>query len=144
VLLALPHTDGEGHSASMEIGGDAIEGTDIKDFHVYKEGTENSPLVALLGCDTIGTALEYGKCATSFRWHGASVVIGTIATVLGAHAAAVATMLVSGLKSENNGPQRLGEVIRAIKRQALLQGMLMPLCIVAFGDADWRLNGKES
>ncbi len=144
VLLALPHTDGEGENASMEIGGVAIDSIDITEAYVRKPGGDSYPLVALLGCDTTGTALEYGSHVACLRWCGASVVIGTIATVFGKHAAKVATMLVRGLKPGEGQPERLGEVIRSIKRQALLQGMLMPLCIVAFGDADWKLSGKES
>jgi hypothetical protein len=144
VLLALPHTDGEGENASMEIGGAVIESIDITEAYIRKPGGDNYPLVALLGCDTTGTALEYGSHVASFRWNGASVVIGTIATVFGKHAAKVAAMLVRGLMSGNDQPERLGEVIRSIKRQALLQGMLMPLCIVAFGDADWKLKRRKN
>jgi len=33
----------------------------------------------------------------------------------------------------------LGEAMREAKRQALLESLPMALCIVAFGDADWRL-----
>lgn len=144
VLLALPHTDGEGENASMEIGGVAIESIDITEAYVRRAGSDSYPLVALLGCDTTGTALEYGSHVACLRWCGASVVVGTIATVFGKHAAKVATMLIRGLRSGNGQPDRLGEVIRSIKRKGLLQGMLMPLCIVAFGDADWKLDGKGS
>ena len=35
--------------------------------------------------------------------------------------------------------QRLGEAMRTLKRRALLEDLLMPLCVVAYGDADWRL-----
>ena len=46
-----------------------------------------------------------------------------------------------GLPALPNGapPQRLGEAMRALKRRALLEDLLMPLCVVAYGDADWRL-----
>ena len=33
----------------------------------------------------------------------------------------------------------LGEALREVKRQALLDSLPMALCVVAFGDADWRL-----
>lgn len=143
VLLALPHTDGEGENASMEIGGISLESVDITEAYVRKPGGDTYPLVALLGCDIAGTALEYGDYVSGFRWNGASIVIGTIATVFGKHAAKVAAMLIRGIRPRNKQPERLGEVIRSIKRQALLDGMLMPLCIVAFGDADWKLDGRR-
>ena len=34
---------------------------------------------------------------------------------------------------------RIGEAIRDAKRAALLDSVPMALCVVAFGDADWRL-----
>ncbi|TFG80726.1 MAG: hypothetical protein E4H23_01455 [Chrysiogenales bacterium] len=140
VLLALTHTDGDGIKATLEIGGETIRSNHIKNIHVRPEGAAEYPLVALLGCDTSGTALEYGSHVRWFRRKGAGVVIGTIATVFGGHAAKVAEMLIRGLKQDNAKSERLGEVIQSIKQQALLEGMLIPLCIVAYGDADWRLK----
>jgi hypothetical protein len=143
LLLLLPHTDGAGLNASMEIGSEPVESVDITEAHVCRPGSDVHPLVALLGCDTVGTALEYGSHVASFRRRGAAIVIGTIATVFGAHAANVAAMLVEGMSSVTEEPEYLGDVIRAVKRQALLKGSLMPLCMVAFGDADWKLSTKE-
>ena len=146
LLIALPHTDGHGAKATLEIGGKSIKSIQIKDIHVRPQAGANAPIAALLGCDTTGTAMEYGSHVAIFRRKGAAVVIGTIATVFGKHAARVAEQLVEGLKPRKNGdkPERLGEVMRSIKRKALLDGLLMALCVVAFGDADWKLNGKES
>jgi hypothetical protein len=78
-----------------------------------------------------------------FRWRGAAVVLGTIATVFGGHAAKVAEVFIKGLKRKSRPQDMLGEVIRSIKCRALLDGMVMPLCVVAFGDADWKLDGGE-
>lgn len=145
VLLALPHTDGNGAMATLEIGGSKpIKSIQIKRDHVHAEGDDTCPLVALLGCDTTGTALEYGSPVADFRRKGAAVVIGTIATVFGEHATKVAEILVKGLAQESEKLDRLGEVIRSMKRKALLEGLLMALCVVAFGDADWKLARKES
>jgi hypothetical protein len=36
--------------------------------------------------------------------------------------------------------RRIGETLRELKRNALLDGELMPLCLVGFGDADWLLS----
>lgn len=140
VLLALAHTDGDGIDATLEIGGKAIKSNQIREKHVRLEGTKDYPLVALLGCDTVGTALEYGSHVRWFRRRGAGVVIGTIATVFGEHAAKVAEMLIEGFKDDEASFERLGEVIRSIKRKALLNGLVMALCVVAYGDADWKLR----
>ncbi|HOW54036.1 MAG TPA: hypothetical protein PLR60_05205 [Syntrophorhabdaceae bacterium] len=140
VLLALAHTDGDGIDATLEIGGKAIKSNQIREKHVRLEGTKDYPLVALLGCDTVGTALEYGSHVRWFRRRGAGVVIGTIATVFGGHAAKVAEMLIEGFKDDEASFERLGEVIRSVKRKALLNGLVMALCVVAYGDADWKLR----
>jgi hypothetical protein len=140
ILVALPHTDGSGKNATLEINGKTLSSGQITEDYVHPSDEETYPLVALLGCDTTGTALDYGEYVSWFRWQGAALVISTIAKVFGGHAAAVAGQLVEGLKQITGQQERIGEIIRAIKRQALLDGSLMALCIVAFGDADWKLN----
>lgn len=139
-LLALPHTDGTGANVTLEIGGTTIGTIQVKPAHVHPANEPARPLVALLGCDTAGTANEYAEHVAVFRDRGAAVVIGTIATVFGEHAARVGVLLTQELLPPSGAsPQRLGEAIRALKRRALLEGLLMPLCVVAYGDADWRL-----
>lgn len=139
LLIALTHTDGTGANVTLEIGGNAIGTIQIKEAHLRGGADIARPLVALLGCDTAGTANDYGESVVVFRDRGAAVVIGTIATVFGEHAARVAILLADELVPNGAPPQRLGEAIRTLKRRALLDGLLMPLCLVAYGDADWRL-----
>ena len=138
-LLALPHTDGTGANVTLEIGGTTIGTIQVKPAHVHPAKDDARPLVALLGCDTAGTANEYAEHVAVFRDRGAAVVIGTIATVFGEHAARVGVLLAQELLPNGAPPQRLGEAMRALKRRALLEDLLMPLCVVAYGDADWRL-----
>jgi hypothetical protein len=140
ILLALPHTAGNGANATLEINGKTLLTGQITEDHVHAADENTYPLVALLGCDTTGTALDYGEAVSWFRWQGAALVISTIAKVFGGHAAAVAGQLINGLKRDTGQQERVGEIIRAIKQQALVDGSLMALCIVAFGDADWKLN----
>jgi hypothetical protein len=141
LIVALTHTDGGAHQTTLEIGGDTLETILLRRQHVCPEGAEGQPLVALLGCDTAGTADAYGEPIAVFRDRGAAVIVGTIATVFGGHAASVAELLVKELlPSEGAPPQRLGEAIRNVRRRGLLDNLLMSLCIVAYGDADWRLT----
>ena len=143
LIIALPHTDGNASSISLEIGGKPKQTITLKPTHVFVEGKQ-APLVALIGCDTVGTTTEYGNHVRRLRFLGAGIVIGTIATVFGPHAAKVAGKLVEGLLVRSDDkPVRLGELIRAIRRTSLREGLLMPLCLVAFGDADWILTPKE-
>ncbi len=137
-ILSMPHTDGLAASISLEIGGVAREALDIRLRHVRASTNGLPPLVALIGCDT-GTAHSYGEYLQVFRQHGAAVVLGTIATVFGGHAARVASLLADELYRDSEQAVRLGEALRNIKRRALLEGLFMPMCLVAYGDADWRL-----
>jgi hypothetical protein len=139
-ILALPHSDGEGLDAGLEIGGKFKLTIALKDSHVRWKGDEGYPLVALLGCDTESTRSDYARHVLVFRWRGAAAVIGTIATVLGEHAAAIAEQLIDGLSGRKDSPERLGEVLRHIKRQALLASLPAALCLVAYGDADWKIR----
>jgi hypothetical protein len=141
LIVALTHTDGAAQQSTLEIGGDTLETILLRRQHVCPEGAEGQPLVALLGCDTAGTADAYGEPIAVFRDRGAAVIVGTIATVFGGHAASIAELLVKELlPSAGAPPQRLGEAIRTVRRRGLLDNLLMSLCIVAYGDADWRLT----
>ena len=141
LLIALAHSDGAGTNAGMEIGGKALADVMVTSNYILFDEGDPSPLVALLGCDTVGTTDIYSNYARTFRGEGAAIVVATIATVLAAQAATVAESLVAGLLSKDaKAPTRVGEVLRAIKRQALLDKQIMPLCLVAYGDADWQIK----
>lgn len=142
VLIALAHSDGSGFRATVEIGGQAIKTATITPGHIRSATPGSSgPLVALLGCDMAGTSDAYANPVVVFSTRGAAVVIGTIATVLAEDSADVAARLIHGLTFTDAMPtRRLGEVMRELKRQALLDGELMPLCLVSFGDARWLLS----
>lgn len=147
LLIALPHTDGKEGDVTVEIGGKTVKTILLKNKHIFPLPVEGhqAPLVALIGCDTVGTAYEYGSHVVAIRARGAGIIIGTIATVFGEHAAAVAGKLVEGLLVHGNAePVRLGELIRTIRRKSLQEGLLMPLCLVAYGDADWILSPGEA
>lgn len=141
LLIALAHTDGRGANVSLELGGKTIKSIQINKRHVRATDDDPHPIIALLGCDTAGTADDYGQHVAIFRARGAAIVIGTIATVFGEHAAQVACRLVDELLPSGDGePKQLGEVLRKLKREALCDNLLMPLCLVAYGDADWQLS----
>lgn len=142
MLLALPHSGGSGAAISLEISGDELESLYINASHVTHD-PNSKPLVILFGCDTAGTAdvSAYARHVTVFRQEGAALVIGTVATVLGADAAAVASTLVGQIvKTAGNSDERFGEVLRQAKRDAVRNSKMVALSLVAFGDADWRIS----
>jgi hypothetical protein len=147
LLMALPHTDGKSSDVTVEIGNKPMKTITLRQTHVFPPPAEGrqAPIVALIGCDVAGTADDYGNHVLVFRHRGAGIVIGTIATVFGEHAAEVAGKLVEGMLPETQGgPLRLGELIRDVRRTALRDNLLMPLCLVAYGDADWILARKKA
>lgn len=139
LLVAFPHNEGKAPNVLLEIGGNKLDTLRLPPDYV-RIGTGSPPLVFLLGCDVAGTAQEFSSHIRYFRQAGAAVVVSTIATVFGAHAVRVGEAIVAGLTQAGEpGKLRIGEILRDTKRAALLDSVPMALCVVAFGDADWRL-----
>lgn len=139
LIIALTHTNGTGSKATLEIGNVSIKSIQVRPSHVRPDETADYPLVALLGCDTTGSAVEYSSYISQFRRKGAAIVMGTVATVFGDHAAKVASMIVEEFTGNTQPAARLGEILRTMKQKAVADGLIMALCVVAFGDADWKL-----
>jgi hypothetical protein len=143
LLLALPHSGGAAPKITLEIGGDVLESTYIDSTYVWVDKTRTPPIAMLLGCDTsaVSDPAAYASHVEAFRGADAALVLGTVATVLGASAAPMAARLVDYLAdSANTHVGRFGEVLRAAKRQAVADSEMIALCLVAFGDADWKLQ----
>lgn len=139
LLITFPHNEGRRPDVQLEIGGDKLYTLDLLPQYVHA-GDGPPPMVFLLGCDVAGAAQDFAGHIRYFREAGAAVVISTIATVFGAHAVRVGDAIVAGLlATDPSQPARIGELIRDAKRAALLNSLPMALCVVAFGDADWRL-----
>lgn len=140
LLVAFPHNEGKEEDVLLEIGGKKLYTLDLPGDYV--RGADGpAPLVFLLGCDVAGTAQDFSSHVRFFRQAGAAAVVSTIATVFGAHAVRVAELILAGLMAQGaQSTPYLGELIRDAKRAALLESVPMALCVVAFGDADWRLQ----
>lgn len=140
LLVAFPHNEGKEEDMLLEIGGKKLYTLDLPEDYV-RTAAGPPPLVFLLGCDVAGTAQDFSSHVRFFRQAGAAVVVSTIATVFGAHAVRVGALILAGLMGpEASSTPYLGELIRDAKRKALLESVPMALCVVAFGDADWRLQ----
>lgn len=144
LLIAFPHNEGQDEDMVLEIGGDKLDTLDLPPTYVtVTDGGQ--PVVFLLGCDVAGTAQDFSNHIGRFRQAGAAVVVSTIATVFGAHAVRVGDAILSRLmKADVGGAKTIGDVMRDAKRASLLASVPMALCVVAFGDADWRLSDGDS
>jgi hypothetical protein len=170
LLVLLSHTVTDRGSIVLEIGpdgtGSRCERTEVVQEFVKRERAD-APVVLLLGCDTAVARNDPQTFVARFRDAGAALVVGTIAPVLGEHAAQVASGLVRTLRAlmdrqatGGNGDDRVagadggmgeeattfGDAMVAVRRQLLATGELTALCVTAFGDANWQLapqSGKR-
>ncbi len=141
LLVAFPHNEGSEEDIQLEIQDKFLDTLLLATEKDYVHVPEAAyPLVLLLGCDVAGTAQQYASHVGNFRRAGAAVVLSTIATVFGEHAVSVGEKFISRLLDEQRPrTNRLGELLRDVKREAVAESLPMALCVVAFGDADWRL-----
>jgi hypothetical protein len=139
LLVLLPHTDLQGATRTLEIG--AAKRVLISDIDATFVAAEHpGPMVLLLGCETATHDVSFQSFVTQFRRAGASVVMGTLASVLGRHVGPVAKILAETLEAAHAPPGGLlGDVMCQLRRKALADGYPIVLAITAFGDADWRL-----
>lgn len=141
LIVALPHAGGKDSNLFLEINGDSIPSSSISESYVVSEA--GRPIVLLLGCDTAGTGSwdTYATNITIFRQAQAALVLATVATVFGDDVASVAGTLVEGLaKAGASSHDCFGEVLLRAKREAVANSTLAALCLVAFGDADWKFS----
>lgn len=144
LLVLLPHTlEDEDYIPTLEIGAaerlpedqitaDCVHGT------LYS-GVQ-APIVLLLGCETAVPDIPFQAFAAQFRLNGAAIVLSTLTPVLGRHAVPVAQLLLEELHHTAQIGGVFGEALLAVRRRALAMGIPMVLSLVAYGDADWRLQ----
>lgn len=150
LLLVLPHHHVEDNQDFLEIGADNLKKNDrllargrMTDVYVNPDKVNPGPIVILMGCRTAaGSETGYVQLARKFQHLSTSIVVGTLGKVLGRHAAPVARELVAELVSVSDSEADFGTIMRTVRRRMLGKGYLMALCIVALGDAEWRLTPK--
>ena len=152
LLVALPHHGIRDAQDYLEIGGDQTPEDDrilergrLVHSFVNPQKAEPGPIVLLIGCETgAGTATGYPTLARRFQQLHTSIVVGTLAKILGRHAAPVARELVHQLATVDDPEADFGTIMRRVRRRMLLKGYLMAMCLVALGDGDWHLGVREA
>ncbi len=151
LLVALPHHDVEAALDYLEIGDQQLPAENrrlrrdqLTELYVNPDGVDPGPIVLLLGCRTgAATEVGYAGLARRFQQLHTSIVVGTLAQILGRHAAPVARELVSQLLAVDDPEADFGTIMRRVRRRMLANGYLMSLCLVALGDAEWRLTPRH-
>lgn len=142
LLVLLVHTEPvakEDTQQKMEIGTEKwLYAANVEPRHV-RPPSAPKPLVLLLGCETVGPDVPLGLAA-KFRLEGAAIVVCTGASIHSEHAVAMArTFLASVREQSGSGDRSFGDVMLAVRRQMLAEGIPTALTLCAVGDADWRL-----
>jgi formaldehyde-activating enzyme involved in methanogenesis len=100
---------------------------------------KGSPIVLLLGCTTANAKVAFQSVAAAFESRGeAGIIVATSNLIYGPKAVDVAEMFLKQVAAVQDG-QTFGDVMLAVRRAALADGIAMILCLSAYGDADWKL-----
>ena len=151
LLLVLPHHHIEDKLDYLEIGAKdlafderLLSRGEMDDSYVNPNALDPGPIVILLGCRT-ATESETGyvQLARTFQELSTSIVVGTLAKILGRYAAPLARELVAELVSVDDDVTDFGTIMRRVRRRMLGKGYLIALSLVALGDAEWRLTPRN-
>jgi hypothetical protein len=145
LLVLLPHHETRANHDYLHLGKQSeLLSTRIDEDHVGAADGVQAPIVLLIGCETTFAKVQFDDFVSAFRFAGAKVVVSTVATILGRHAAPAAERLIEIMfERTRSGPIRVGEVMLAARRSLLAEGMPMALGLTAYGDADWRLTASK-
>jgi hypothetical protein len=150
MVLLVHHDLAANDLPEIEIGeGKFLSVGDLDAEYVVGPDKQRNPVVLLIGCTTAREKVEFHSFVAGFRRNGAAAVVGTLATILGRHATPVARGLVQALDELMRANTMtdgvvLGDALLAVRRRLLGEGVPMALCLVAYGDADWRLVPARS
>jgi hypothetical protein len=150
LLVLMPHHGIQAKLDYLEIGDERLpedlgklSRAQLLRQYVNADGRDPGPIVLLLGCQTAArTETGYVQITHLIQEQHASIVLGTLAEILGRHAAPVARELVAELVDIKDTQTDFGTVMRRVRRRMLARGYLMALCLVALGDAEWRLTPR--
>jgi hypothetical protein len=143
LLVLVAHTDLLNNREVLEIGSGAHLTNAQIDERVV--GDNHPTIVLLLGCETANPNLRMASFVTAFRHAKAAVVIATLTSVLGRHAAPIAVELIEKMDEYWRDPRPItvGDAIADLRRCLLKKGLPAGLMITAFGDADWIIGGAN-
>ncbi len=144
LFVAMPHHSIKAAIDTLEIGdGQELSQDRLSELYVSASGEGPGPIVVLFGCETQSQSeMGYVSFGRDFARNRAAIVVGTMAKVLGRHAAPVAQCLIREFTGVTERT-RVGLLMRRIRRRMLAQGYLMALCLVTLGDGDWWLGGAN-
>jgi nucleoid DNA-binding protein len=141
LLVLLPHHYSKEGFEILEIGKDAgLKADVVKTKHVSFDD-DSAPIVLLIGCVTSFGRISFDSFIRRFHEAGASVVIGTVSTILGRHAGPASEILIRQIiEAAKSGDGTMGKAMLSARRKLVGQGFPMSMGLSAYGGADWKLE----
>ncbi len=134
--VLLVHTEKKGPRTMIEIGRDMLSTLNLEGYITDKKSWP--AIVLLLGCGTGTSRVQFQSVAAMVEACHAAIIVSTTSDVFGPIASRLAGYFVEQLGTLEKS-QSFGEVMLAIRRKALAEGVPMVLCLRSYGDADWQL-----
>ena len=156
LLLLLAHTElNTADGTALEIAKKAAPErrvvAEITRNHVNLNPDRPGPIVMLLGCDTAVPQNDFQSFVVQFYEMGSSLVVGQpLRSSAKTAAEPEAEALIRQLQVTPETPEIpdrgwvFGHAMLETRRQLLAKGILMALCLTAYGDAGWRLPATTS
>lgn len=151
LLVLICHTDQKRRAGQpavqFEIGASGarqwLDVDGITRRHVLGPAGAPNPVILLIGCSTAVQRVQFSNAVANFIGNGAAIVLSTLATILGEHAAITTARLIERLTEMPRARDvTFGDALLKVRRELLAEDVPMVLALVAFGDADWRLARK--
>lgn len=127
--------------ADFESNPNYLNSRRVTQRHVLAGVDASAPVVLLIGCDTTQARVAFENFVIAFERAGAASVVGTTAPIIGRHAGPVVRRLMQALREKPAAGATLGDVLLQAKRNILLDGYPMVMCLATYGGADHRLEG---
>jgi hypothetical protein len=134
--VLLVHTEKKGPRTMIEIGQEMLSTLNLEGYITDKKSWP--AIVLLLGCGTGTSRVPFQSVAAMVEACHAAIIVSTTSDVFGPIASRLAGYFVERLGALEKS-QSFGEVMLAIRRKALAEGVPMVLCLRSYGDADWQL-----
>jgi hypothetical protein len=143
LLVLLPHSANSPTLPGMtalEIEGSWLESSRLTESYVHPEGSSGpGPLVLLLGCSTALPEIAFLSFVRKFQRSGASIVLGTLATIHGKQATQFAARLIREMKKQGNGLP-FDQALLKVKQQMLAEGEPLVMSLAAYGHSSWLIQ----
>lgn len=141
LLVLLPHHYIKEGFEILEIGKDAgLKADIIKTKHVIFDN-KSAPIVLLIGCVTAFGRISFDSFIRRFHEAGASVVVGTVSTILGRHAGPATEILIREIiEAARTGDGTIGIAMLKARRNLVGLGFPMSMGLSGYGGADWKLE----